>query len=162
MSPLSFPALLLLAVIAIPVFFILRRIAAKTIKKETARLYATLAATVIITPLLYFGAIFIFFSVLFHTSASKFSSKAWQADTARRFTMAGDIIKSNLLTRKDSSEVKALLGDTPRKYEDGAGQRRWVYDMGQGGGGLGWLFHSLEVNFCNNRVSLVVHNKVKD
>jgi len=38
----------------------------------------------------------------------------------------------------------------------------WTYDMGIGGAGLGFLFHSLVKKFDNNHVVAVEHSEVRD
>jgi hypothetical protein len=64
-----------------------------------------------------------------------------------------------MLVGKDTNEVKSLLG-VP-SYRENAGQF-WNYDMGQGGGGLGFLFHSLKISFNKGQVSTVMHVQISD
>ncbi len=82
----------------------------------------------------------------------------WQTDREGRFQMAGDIIESKRLLGKDTSQVKQILGDAAWGNSDST----FVYDMGFGGGGLGFMFHHLIVKFDNNKVVLVEHAKIRD
>jgi len=146
--------------IAIPTFFILRWILKRYFKNSRKRVIATCIGTIVLTPLLYIGAIYIFFSILFHEPKRKFDKFSWNSDKTHRFQMADNIIKSKLLIGKDSTQVKALLGDTPVKYNNPT--QHWSYDMGNGGGGLGFLFHNLSIKFKENKVTHVEHHQIAD
>ena len=73
--------------------------------------------------------------------------------------MGDDIVKSKILIGKDSNQVKQLLGQPT--WQDSL-NTSWTYDMGMGGGGLGFLFHNLSVQFDKAKVVKVGHIRIKD
>jgi hypothetical protein len=73
--------------------------------------------------------------------------------------MAGDIIDSKMLIGKDTNQVRQILGDATWGMNNDSS---FVYDMGFGGGGLGFMFHHLVVKFDNNKVVSVEHAKIRD
>lgn len=148
--------------ISIPTFFVLLWLFSKFIKQKTYKFIATFLLTIVMTPFLYLGAVAIFFSILFHEPTRNFDKNSWLLDETKRYEMADNIINKKQLIGKDTNQIKALLGDTPLKYPESANQVTWTYDMGMGGGGLGFLFHSLGVKFKDNRVILVEHYEIKD
>ena len=72
--------------------------------------------------------------------------------------MGDDIVKSKILLGKDTNQVKQLLGKPT--WQDSI-NISWTYDMGFGGG-FGFLFHNLEINFDKNKVAKVDHIRIKD
>jgi hypothetical protein len=74
--------------------------------------------------------------------------------------MAGNIIKSKILIGKDTSQVKQMLGEPTWTN---ARTQNWTYDMGTGGGGLGFLFHNLDLKLDNKgKVTSVEHIEIPD
>jgi hypothetical protein len=79
--------------------------------------------------------------------------------------MAGDLINSKQLIGLDTIQVKEVLG-VPSSFNvnDSSGNnvKNWVYEMGSGGGGLGFLIHNLLIKFENEKVVTVEHIELKD
>ena len=74
--------------------------------------------------------------------------------------MAGNIIKSKMLIDKDTSQVKQILGEPT---STNASTQVWTYDMGIGGGGLGFLFHYLYLKLdSKGKVISVEHIEIPD
>ena len=94
-----------------------------------------------------------------YTPSKDFDKAEWLKDREGRFQMAGDIIESKMLLGKDTSQVKQILGDPTRGMKN---DNNFGYDMGFGGGGLGFMFHHLIVKFDNNKVVSVEHAKIRD
>lgn len=122
------------------------------------RKVATWAITLIATPLIYFALIRLLMFWITYTPSRDFDKVQWHKDREGRFQMAGDIIQSKMLLGKDTSQVKQILGDAVWGNSDST----FVYDMGFGGGGLGFMFHHLIVKFENNKVVSVEHAKIRD
>ena len=99
-----------------------------------------------------------FLFYIFSVPTKKFDTKVWRTETNKRFQMADNIIDSKLLIEKDTNQIKQLLGEPTERDS----LTNWTYNMGQGGGGLGFLFHSLIVSFENEKVTRVVHAKIQD
>lgn len=91
--------------------------------------------------------------------SQEFNQTKWLAAKSERFSMGDDIVTSKLLLDKDSIQVKELLGEPNMKNST---TNSWIYDMGTGGGGLGFLIHHLSVTFEKNKVAKVDHHSVKD
>jgi hypothetical protein len=160
---LSIDVYFILSVIVVPTFFFWKWILKKFIKTDKTRRITTLAATLIMTPLIYAALILLLIYWITYTPASGFDKSKWMMGKQGRFEMAGDIISSKMLISRDSNEVKQILG------EPSSGSNRtwrsdtiniWTYDMGWGGGGLGFMFHVLYIKFNKEHVVNVKHVKV--
>src|SRR6476660_4804499 len=102
------------------------------------------------------SCVFLIYFVIVHGTTERFEKVKWFANAEKRFYMADDIIKSEILINKDSNQVKEILGDpTSRNPVFPV----WYYHMGWGSGGLGFLKHDLAVRFDNKRVIKVEHGK---
>jgi len=148
--------------IAIPTFFILQWLLKKVIKVYLYRIITTWILTILLTPVLYVAAVVIFFSILFNEPSRKFDKTSWRSNIDKRFQMSDDIIKSGILIGKDTTQIKDFLGDTNLKYQDSTKQLNWTYDMGEGGGGIGFLFHSLGITFKDNKAVFIQHFEIRD
>ena len=73
--------------------------------------------------------------------------------------MAGDIIESKMLIGKDAKQVRQILGDPTWGMSTDSS---YTYDMGFGGGGLGFMFHRLLVKFDAKKVLSIDHVKIRD
>ena len=156
---LSIEVYIVYLIIAVTTFFFCKWLFKKFIKTERTRKLTALTIALVGTPLIYLGLIRLLMFWITYTPSKDFDKSQWLIDKEGRFQMAGDIIKSKMLISRDTTEVKQILGDpTWRQNTINA----WTYDMGMGGGGLGFLFHSLVVKFDNNRVVAVEHAEVRD
>ena len=118
-----------------------------------------MASTVVLTPIIYVGLIGIFIYFITREPSSDFDKSKWLTDKGGRFSMGDDIVKSKILLGKDTNQVKQLLGQPT--WQDSL-NTSWTYDMGNGGGGLGFLFHNLSVHFDREKVVKVDHIRIKD
>lgn len=162
---LSIEVYFILLIIAIPTFFFWRWLLKKYIKVDRTRKIATWSATLIVTPIIYVGLIMFFMFGMTYTPSKHFDKSQWLSDKEGRFQMAGDIISSNMLLGKDTNQVKQILGE-PTWGSDSIWRHdtvnTWAYDMGMGGGGLGFLFHNLIIKFDKEKVVAVEHAKISD
>lgn len=148
---------LVLLCISIPTYFILLRVFKNN---KNSRKYAiVLASAIVLTPILYAGSTNLLIKSISSEPSQEFNQSKWLADKAKRFTMGDDIVKREILLNKDSIQVKELLGDPSSKDSLNTS---WIYDMGMGGGGLGFNLHHLYVSFDNNKVVKVEHIRTKD
>ncbi|MBK9718206.1 MAG: hypothetical protein IPO85_11970 [Saprospiraceae bacterium] len=88
-----------------------------------------------------------------------FDQSKWLTNKEDRFEMADDLIKRKVLIDRDSSQIIQLLG-IPLVRD--SLNLNWIYDMGSGGGGLGFLFHQLRITFDKNKVIKVEHIRIPD
>ncbi len=151
---------LIFSCVAVPIFFFMRWIFRKFIFGAVKQKIATWVATIVLTPLIYFGLIYAFLFFISREPSSDFDKSKWLAgDKERRFEMADDIVDSKILIGKDTNQVKELLG---KATSQDSSNQRWTYFVGTGGGGFGFLFHELSINFDKNKVISVTHSKIED
>ncbi len=77
----------ILLVIAVPVFFTCRWILKKFIEQEGKWQIITWLATIIVTPLLYIGLIWLFILTITYTPSKDFDEAEWQTNPDGRFQM---------------------------------------------------------------------------
>lgn len=77
----------------------------------------------------------------------------------KRYEMVKDLIQSNIVAGKDTNEVKALIGEPDLRNDT---SQIWNYNMGEGGGGLGFRMHYLVVKFTADRVIDIWHQRITD
>jgi len=156
---LSIDVYFILLIIAIPTFLFWRWLLKKYITVDRTRKIATWSATIIGTPIIYVGLIMLFMLGMSYTPSRDFDKSQWLTDREGRFQMAGDIVSSKMLISKDTTEVKQILGDPTWRQPTIA---TWTYDIGMGGGGLGFMFHNLVIKFDKGKVVAVIHGKIRD
>ncbi len=155
---LSIEVYIICLLIAVTIFFFCRWVLKKFIKIEKTKQVVTWTVTLVATPIIYLGLIQLLMFAFTYTPSRDFDKSEWLTDKEGRFQMAGDIIKSDMLIGKDTSQVKQLLGDPTW----GMNNSSFVYDMGFGSGGLGFMFHHLIIKFDSNKVISVEHGKIHD
>lgn len=155
----------ILTLIAIPTFFFWKWLLKKFIRTDRIRQITTWAATVIVTPIVYAGLIMLLIFVITYTPSKDFEKSQWLKDKEGRFEMAKDIINSKLLMDKDTIQVKQILGEPTWGSDTNWRLNKinsWTYNMGMGGGGLGFMFHHLVIKFEKQKVIAVEHVKIHD
>lgn len=151
--------------IAFPLFFFWKQILENKLQANSSRRIITWTATIISTPIIYGGFIWLFIYCITYSPTKRFNKTSWLTHKSIRYEMAGDLINSKQLIGLDTIEVKEVLGvPTSINLIDSSGNhiRNWSYDMGSGGGGLGFLFHNLLIKFENEKVVTVEHLELKD
>lgn len=151
--------------IAFPLFFFWKQILENKLQANSSRRIITWTATIISTPIIYGGFIWLFIYCITYSPTKRFNKTSWLTHKSIRYEMAGDLINSKQLIGLDTIQVKEVLGvPTSINLIDSSGNhiRNWSYDMGSGGGGLGFLFHNLLIKFENEKVVTVEHLELKD
>ncbi|WP_051189721.1 hypothetical protein [Daejeonella oryzae] len=144
--------------IGLTTFFLWRHLFRRYIRNEGIRKIATWAATLFGIPFIYAGLIAALLFGITYEHSLDFNQLKWMKDREKRYQMANDLIESKILIGKDTSQVKQILGIANSVNTDG----EWVYTMGMGGGGLGFMFHNLIIKFDNHKVLAVEHAKIPD
>jgi len=156
---LSIENIIIQLIIAIFLFLIVYRIFNKwivSLKRKVLAIVACLA----LTPFIYLGILYLFFFAISYEPDRDFSKETWMREPFKRYYMADDLINHKILNEKDSNTIKQLLGapDVRRPQVT-----QWEYGMGEGSGGLGFMFHSLIINFDSNyRVKSAFHGQLRD
>ena len=156
---LSIGVYIICLIVAITTFYFCIWLLKNFVKAERTRKLTALTIAVVATPLIYLGLIRLLLFWITYTPSKGFDKSEWLTEKQERFQMADDIIKTKMLISKDTNQVKQILGD-PTWNGDTA--QVWSYDMGMGGGGLGFMFNNLIIKFDNNKVVAVQHSKIRD
>lgn len=125
---------------------------------ERRRKIASWLVPAVLVPIIYVGLILFMFEWMGHIPSRDFDKASWSSDKMARFEMADDLLESRLLIGKDSSQLKEILGDPWVRRSSG----EWVYDMGWGGGGFGFLWHHLNIQFKESRVLTAEYTTIQD
>ena len=144
--------------IALTLFFLLRWTIGRLYQRAKYKTMVALTVSIVLTPFLYLGLIQLFMFAITYEPKKEFNQEAWLKDDRKRYYMAADIINSKLLVGKDTTEVKQLLG-VPTISR---GPSDWGYNMGEGSGGLGFMFHFLLLKVENGKVAAVKHERWQD
>ena len=118
--------LTLLIGIGIGVFFISRRILRKLVTRVSTRRLLTWLATVLLTPLLFAGLIWVIIFLWTYYPNRDFTQKDWQDNQYKRYEYAENIIKSRILIGRSKKQVEQLLGGEQNTNESD----NWKYDLG--------------------------------
>ena len=149
---------LILALIAIPIFFFSRWVLKKSFKKKYLRSTFSGIITIILTPLIYLGLIELFIIYISYEPKRSFNKREWISDTLKRYQMRQDILNRHILTNKTTSEVVSLLGNPTFIYDS----TKWFYNMGTGTAGFGWQFYSLNITFKDKKVIKIDIGEARD
>lgn len=82
----------------------------KFISDKRKRQIATWVSTIVITPLIYIGAIYLLLFWMFYYPKQTFEKQAWETQPGKRYEMSADIIQSHILIGKTKAQVQDLLG----------------------------------------------------
>ena len=161
----SLQAYIICFLIALTSFFILKWLLRRFIDHGKKRTIVAVATALSLSPFIYLGLIHLMLFAFSYTPHRHFNKTDWEKYKEIRHQMAEDIINNKMLIGKDSFQVKDLLGEpdgrgnmnSPEKYRNS-----WLYEMGVGGGGLGFMFHRLIIIFDQNKIVRVEHAKIRD
>lgn len=107
----------------------------------------------------YFVYRLILLTFLAHEKTYAFDQQKWQEDKANRWRMGSDLIESKMLEHKDSNQVLLLLGQPDIRVDS---QQQWIYQTGEGGGGIGFLLHYLNITYKEGKVTKANAREIKD
>ena len=99
----------ILIVISIPTYYIFRWLLKKCIQVDKTRKIATWTATLIATPILYFGLILLWLISMSYHPTYDFDKQKWFANKESRYEISEDIIESKMLIGKTKLNLKSLL-----------------------------------------------------
>jgi len=144
-------ALVIIAILGIPVFF-LWRWAFRKITSTTRRRAIPWVVTIVTAPVFYAACILIFIEIEEYYPNKDFNKKEWLANKDIRYEYSHDLIKSKILIGKSKQQVLQLLGsDTDTTQND-----QLEYDIGFRPEITGIDPSHIVVDFKNGKVSDVV------
>jgi len=141
---IGLPLLLLLAL----AFLLLKK------KKSTAFIVISLISWLVAAYFVYGLMLLTFFT---YEKTYAFDQKKWQEDKTNRWRLASGLVDNKILEHKDSNQVLLLLGQPDTRIDT---QQQWIYQTG--GGGLGFLFHYLDITYKDGKVIKATTREVKD
>lgn len=145
-------------ILTIPTFLILNWVLKKYIKNQKNRKISTIIGTIILTPILFYGIIYLFLSFIFYEPQYKFDKEKWFNEKHQRFEMRDDIVKREIFLNKSKKGVLNFIGEPTL----GDTTDIWIYELGMGGGGVVFQFNQLIVTFKNDTVRKVEKLEVID
>ena len=148
-----------LLIVSITVIIFCRWLAKKITRSGRSTAYAINTTRLIYFGFIYPAFVWLVFNVITFEKQIKFNRDRWMAEKYKRYEMVKDLIQSNIVASKDTNEVKAIIGDPDFRNDD---LQNWSYNMGEGGGGLGFTLHYLLVEFKGDTVSHVLHHDIVD
>lgn len=155
----SLEVYIFLICLTIPYYLICHWILKRFIFNSLIRNIVAWTCTLGLALITYIGIIEIFMFTLSREPSRDFDQSKWLTNKEERFEMADDLINRKIINDQDSIHVKQLLGIPT--FQDSL-NLNWSYDMGLGGGGLGFLFHQLIITFDKNKAIKVEHIRIPD
>jgi len=113
-------------ILGIPTYYLFRWLLKKFIKVDKTRISATWTATIIATPIIYFGIILLWLLSISYYPSHDFDKEKWSKDKETRYELSNNLIESKMLIGKTKSEVRQLLGDEGNNNES----NHWNYYLG--------------------------------
>jgi len=149
---ISIPLVILMCITFVLVFLFV-----KTIDR---RKWLTFLVSVVITPFIYFFAVYPMLNIFSDYHHQKyFSSELWQEKPALRYELSDDMLSSELLIDKTKSDIKTLLGtyewlswNDIKKEND---PNKWNYSLGIEPGAFNTKKECIEISFENDKVTEV-------
>ncbi|WP_323789087.1 hypothetical protein [Psychroserpens sp.] len=141
-------------VIFMCIVFVLVFLFVKTIDK---RIWLTLLVSLVITPMVYFYALYPMLNIFSNYHHKKyFASELWIEKPALRYEISDDMMASEILMGKTKTEVSSLLGsyewlswdDTKKDHDN----NKWNYSLGIEPGAFNTEKECIEVVFKNYKV----------
>ena len=136
-----------LIIISLPVFFFWKWLFKKLIPAFRTRIILTWITTIVITPIIYVGIVFLVFFIIESYPKNDFDRKLWLSDKDERYELTDDIINKKTLIGKSKDQVLEILGD-----ENNSNTDNWSYYIGFKPEIGNIDPNSLRIDFKNNRV----------
>jgi hypothetical protein len=118
--------IVIMLVISVPAYFFWRWLYLKFINDNRKRQIAAWCSTILITPFIYRGAIYLFLFWMCYYPTVDFEKRDWAAHPDKRYEMFANIIESHMLIGKTKDQVKAILGNSENYSES----NKWYYYLG--------------------------------
>jgi hypothetical protein len=141
-------------VITMLITFVLVFLFVKTIDK---RLWLTFLVSAVLTPLVYFYAVYPMINIFSNYHHEKyFSSVLWQDKPSLRYELSDDMMTSEILVGQSKTAIESLLGkyewlswdDSKKDYNN----NKWNYGLGLEPGAFNTEKGCVELSFKNNKV----------
>ncbi|RZJ67081.1 MAG: hypothetical protein EOO50_07405 [Flavobacterium sp.] len=117
---------LIVAVFAVPTYFLVRLLIGKSIVDLRKRKIAVWITTICATPLAIIGTIwFVVWCVSYHPTRD-FDRMRWKNDDRHRYELSENLIDSKLLVGKTKQQVIFILGEE----DNPIASNEWEYDLG--------------------------------
>lgn len=145
---MQYQAVILLLILAIPIYFLWRRILRSKLKNPKYKSLVLGLLTLVSAPLVYLGFIISFIWFVSYHPKHQFDKEVWTNDVEKRFQLSDNIIDSEMLINKTKEEVIDLLGQENNEMDNDS----WSYYLGFKPGLLSIDPDILELTFENGKV----------
>ncbi len=145
---MQYQAVILLLILAIPIYFFWRRILRSKLKNQKYKNLVLGLLTLVSAPLVYLGLIISFIWLVSYHPKHQFDKQVWTNDVEKRFQLSDNIIDSEMLINKTKEEVIDILGQENNELDND----RWIYYLGFKPGLLSIDPDILELTFENGKV----------
>lgn len=157
-----FVAVLLLAII---IYVILYKFLKNRIKSKNYRILTGIFLSCFIAVILYTLSVGAIIYSLSKEEYREFETDQWilvgedMNKRLSRFEMIDDLIKSEILIKKDSLAIKKILGEPSFRDQY---NNKWTYEAGTGGG-FGFVDHYLDIYYNKNYEAVKFeHRRIQD
>jgi hypothetical protein len=99
-----------MAMLVLPTFFFWRWLLKKFIKADGKRKIITWVATIVLTPLIYYGFIMLVAFYLSYYPNLHFNKTGWESKPNKRYELSKNLIESKILIGKSRAQLRQLLG----------------------------------------------------
>lgn len=105
--------------LAVPTFFLVKLVF-KKINPTWSRLNNPLLwlSTAVVTPVVYVGLFFIWFTFATYYPERRFDKEAWSVNIETRYEYADDLVDNDKLIGLDKREIKEMLGEPEYENEN--------------------------------------------
>ena len=110
---------IIILILAIPTYFICKWVLTKLkVGNDRNRKFFAIIPTVILSPIIYFGLIMIWFFSASYYPTSDFDQNKWNSNVEERYKMSENIIESEMLIGMTKEEIAELLGQDFYSYNE--------------------------------------------
>ncbi|WP_299150001.1 hypothetical protein [uncultured Dokdonia sp.] len=108
---------IIILILSIPIYFCCKWVLKKwNIGDENNRKFLAIVPTVILSPILYLGVVFLFIFWISYYPSNNFDQQLWKSMPEERYKMSEDLVEGKELIGKTKQEVIELLGSEYSSY----------------------------------------------
>lgn len=156
---------IIIVILSIIIYAIFYNYLKKRIKNKNYRILVCISLSCFIGIILYTVLVGAFIYALTKEKHREFERERWILvgedinKRLSRFEMIDDLIDSKFLIKKDSLQVRQILGEPDWRDEK---NYKWTYEAGTGGG-IGFVDHYLDIYYdAGYETVKVEHRRIKD
>ena len=156
---------IIIVILSIIIYAIFYNYLKKRIKNKNYRIIVGISLSCFIGIILYMVFVGAFIYAFTTEKHREFERERWILvgedinKRLSRFEMIDDLIDSKFLIKKDSLQVRQILGEPDWRDKE---NNKWTYEAGTGGG-FGFVDHYLDIYYdADNKATKLEHRQIKD